>query len=285
MIRKTFLSLLFLLTAIPAVPAQDQPYYFILLTDTQMGMYMANKDFAQETANLEFAVATVNRLKPAFVAVLGDLVNEAGNAAQIAEYLRIERKIDPSIPVYHVAGNHDVGNEPTPESLEAYRKVLGKDYFSFRAGPVYGIVINTTLIHKPQKALSEYEAQNAWLKQELETARSSGAAHIIIFQHHPYFLKDASEPDEYANIPLERREALLKLLRDSGVQYVFAGHHHKTAEAEADGIHMIVTAPVGLPLGDQGSGMRVVGVQGKEIAHRYFDFGFLPVQLSDLYKK
>ncbi len=283
--RRSFISLFFLLAALPAVPAQDQPVYFILLTDTQMGMYAANKDFAQESANLEFAAATVNRLKPAFVVILGDLVNSTGNAAQIAEYLRIEGKIDRSIPVYHVAGNHDVGNEPTPQSLEAYRKSFGKDYYSFRAGPVYGIVINTTLIHKPQNARAEYEAQDVWLRKELVTARNSGALHIILFQHHPYFLKSTLEPDAYANIPLERRGALLKLLRESGVEYVFAGHHHMPTAAEAEGIQMIVTGPVGMPLGAQGSGMRIVGVQGKEIVHRYYDFGFLPAQLSDLYKK
>jgi serine/threonine-protein phosphatase CPPED1 len=278
-------SLLVLLSLFVIGFAQEQPLYFILLTDTQFGMYSANKDFAQEAANLEFAVATVNRLKPAFVAVLGDLVNQPGNAAQIGEYLRIEKKIDSSIPVHHVAGNHDVGNEPTPQSLADYRRSFGKDYYSFRSGPIYGIVINTTLIHKPQKAMAEYEAQQAWLEKELAAASKSGARHTILFQHHPCFLKSPAEPDEYMNIPLERRGPMLKLLNAAGVQYVFAGHHHQTNEAEGGGLHVIVTAPVGMPLGQQGSGMRIVGVRGSEVTHKYYDFGFLPAQLSELYKK
>lgn len=116
-------------------------FHFIVLTDTQFGMYAADKSYAQETANFEFAVAAVNRLKPAFVIILGDMVNKPGDADQIREYLRISRKINPDIAVHHVAGNHDVGNEPTPESLAAYRKNFGRDHCSFRAGPVYGIVI------------------------------------------------------------------------------------------------------------------------------------------------
>jgi len=66
-----------------------QPFHFIMLTDTQFGMYTADKSFAQETANFEFAVAAMNRLKPGFIIVLGDLVNRAADPAQIGEYKRI----------------------------------------------------------------------------------------------------------------------------------------------------------------------------------------------------
>ena len=39
--------------------------------------------------------------------------------AQIAEYERIRARVERSIPVYDVAGNHDVENVPTPASLAA----------------------------------------------------------------------------------------------------------------------------------------------------------------------
>lgn len=54
-------------------------------------MISAYRDFAQEAANFEFAIATANRLKPRFVIVTGDLVNKPGDAAQTAEYLRISQ--------------------------------------------------------------------------------------------------------------------------------------------------------------------------------------------------
>src|SRR5262245_49691371 len=79
-----------------------EPFFFIQLTDPQFGMCTTNRDFAQETANFEFAVATVNRLRPAFVVITGDLVNKAGDAAQISEFQRIAGKVDHSIPVYNV---------------------------------------------------------------------------------------------------------------------------------------------------------------------------------------
>ena len=142
----------------PDAPAA--PFFFIQLTDPQFGMTTGNADFAQETANLEFAVATANRLRPAFVIVTGDLVNKTGDASQIAEYQRIMGKLDPAIRVYSIPGNHDVGNEPTPETLEVYAKRFGRDYFSFTIGSFVGIAIDSCLIHTPDNVRAEAEKQD-----------------------------------------------------------------------------------------------------------------------------
>src|SRR6266540_1133130 len=150
-------------------------------------MFTDNTNFVQETANFEFAVATVNRLHPAFVVITGDLVNKAGDAAQIAEYRRIVGTIDRSIPVYDVAGNHDLENVPTPQSLAAYTNLFGADYYTFRHPGFVGIVLNSCLIHSPQKTADQLAAQERWLKAALEKARSEGARHIVVFQHHPWF--------------------------------------------------------------------------------------------------
>ena len=109
---------------------------FIQMSDPQFGMFTKDADFAHETANLEFAIATANRLMPAFVVITGDLINKPTDAAQAAEYKRITAKLDPKIKLYSVHGNHDVGNEPTKESLAQYRERFGPDYYSFRSGDV-----------------------------------------------------------------------------------------------------------------------------------------------------
>jgi len=133
-------------------PPSEASLSFLQMADPQFGMYTKDHDFVQETANYEFAIATANRLRPRFVIVCGDLINRPGDAAQSAEYERISRKLDPSIRLYSVAGNHDVGNEPTVEALAAYRQRFGPDYYSFREGPLYGIVLNSSLIHSPRMA-------------------------------------------------------------------------------------------------------------------------------------
>lgn len=263
---------------------QSPPLCFFMFADPQFGMYAENRGFAQETANYEFAIAAANRLKPAFVIVLGDLVNQAGNPAQIREVQRISHRLDRSVPLYYVAGNHDVGNEPTPQSLAVFRRNFGRDYYSFRAGPVYGIVLNSTLIHAPKSAMQDYLEQDAWLKRELESAQATGAKQAIIFLHHPLFLRNPQEPDQYENIPLERRRTLLALFHKYGVRYVFAGHTHKNVLARDDNLEMVATGPVGRPLGQDGSGIRVAMVTDEGVAHRYYDFGALPASLRNLQK-
>src|SRR5678815_2656978 len=58
--------------AFPPVVSGAEPFFFLQLSDPQFGMFANDKNFVQETANHELAVATVNRLRPAFVIVTGD---------------------------------------------------------------------------------------------------------------------------------------------------------------------------------------------------------------------
>jgi len=183
------------------------PWFFLQFSDPQFGAFTGNGEFSQETVNFEFVVATANRLRPAFVVVTGDLVNKPGDAAQIAEYRRIAAGLDPAIPLYNVAGNHDVENVPTPDSIAAYRALFGPDYYSFRQGSLVGIVLDSSLIHSPQEAEELAGAHERWLKAELAGARTGDARHIVVFTHHSFFLRQPDEPDEYFNIPRARRDA------------------------------------------------------------------------------
>jgi serine/threonine-protein phosphatase CPPED1 len=254
-------------------------FVFVQLSDPQFGFSNSDRDFIQDTANAEFAIATVNRLKPAFVIVTGDLVNKPGDAAQIAEYRRIIAKVDPAVPVYSVAGNHDLENEPTPATLAAYRSVIGKDYYTFRSGSLLGIVLNSTMIVAPQNVEAEYTAQDRWLREELAKARSSGARHVVIFQHHPWFLEKADEPDQYFNVPVARRAPLLTLFREAGITTLVSGHLHRSVEATDAGLTSIVTGPVGRPLGGQ-SGLRIFVVSDAGLSSRYYGFGELPYAIT-----
>jgi 3',5'-cyclic AMP phosphodiesterase CpdA len=271
---------LFNLAAWPQSPPAAGEFFFLQMADPQFGMNTGDRGFAQETLNYEFAIATANRLRPRFVVVCGDLVNKPGDEAQIAEYLRITKKLDPSIRVYSLAGNHDVGNEPSPESLAQYRKRFGPDYYSFREGPLYGIVVNSGLIHTPKLAPAELAKQDEWLRAELAKAKQSGAPHVIVFSHHPFFLARGDEPDQYFNIPLARRRPLLDAFRQAGVRFIFAGHYHRNALGRDGEIEMVTTGPVGKPLGDGASGFRVVKIAGPALTHRYVDFAHLPNTLE-----
>ena len=258
----------------------DEPFFFIQLSDPQFGMFTENKDFAQETVNFEFAVATVNRLKPAFVVITGDLIHKPGDVSQNVEYLRIAGKIDRRIPVYNVAGNHDIENVPTPETIFVYTNLFGPDHDTVRHAGFVGIVLNSSVIHSPQETTGELEAQQQWLRAELQRARDSRARHIVVFQHHPWFLKTADEPDQYFNIPRARRAPYLAAFREFGVKHLFSGHYHRNAIARDGGLEAVTTGPVGKPLGNDKSGLRIVIVRDEGVEHRYYNFGEIPNRID-----
>ena len=275
-VPRSILCILALMVSFLAVQNSAAEFFFVQLADMQFGMFASDRDFAQETVNYEFVVANINRIRPRFVVICGDLINKVGDAAQTAEYLRITAKIDPSIPVYAVPGNHDVGNEPTPETLAYYRQHFGPDHYSFVQGSLYGIVLNSGVISAPgnvQKAAAE---QESWLKAELAKARSTGARHIVVFQHHSWFLENAEEPNQYFNIPLEQRRHYLDLLKGAGVRYIFAGHYHRNAYGRDGDLEMITSGPVGQPLGTDPSGLRIVTVKDTGLEHRYYTLGNIP---------
>ncbi len=257
--------------------AGADPIVFVQASDPQFGMYTANKDFRQETANWEFVIANVNRLRPAFLVVTGDLTNATGNADQVAEYKRINARLDKGIHLYNAPGNHDLANEPTAATLAAYRSSFGPDYYSFREGSVYGIVLDSSLMKAPARVEDEAAKQEKWLAAELRKAADAHAVPVI-FQHIPFFLEKPDEPDQYFNIPLETRLRVLALLKKSGVRYVFAGHYHRNAYGKDGDLEMITTGPAGMPIGPDPSGFRIAVVKGSAIEQKYYGLGNIPNQ-------
>src|SRR5438552_18681069 len=85
--------------------AWSGPFFFVQMADPQFGFM----DAAQEAKNAERAVEHVNRLKPKFAIVCGDLVHPPpgsdGRKEKLAEFKRIFSKIDASIQLICVAGN------------------------------------------------------------------------------------------------------------------------------------------------------------------------------------
>ena len=282
-VSKSLLILLLILNSACSSIRPANKLTFFQMADTQFGFFNANKEFSRETVNMEKAIAESNRLKPAFVVICGDLVNKPGDIAQITEYKRIAAKLDPSIKLYSVSGNHDVENAPTIASLALYKKYFGEDRYTFRSGNILGIILNSSLIKDPSLAPIEAAKQLEWLIQVFKDAKKSNARNIMVFMHHSFFLKDSNEPDEYFNINTERRKIYLELFKTYGIKQVFAGHYHRNAYGKFDDMEMITTGPVGRPLGSDSSGFRIINVKGKIVDHTYFALDSLPVQLK--YKK
>lgn len=160
-------SLLLVSASLPAA----EPFFFVQLADPQLGMFTGNKDFAQETANLELAVATINWLRPAFVVVSGDMLNRPGDAAQTREYQRIMSRVAVNIPMYPVVGNHDIGNAPSPADIATYTNHFGPDHYTFQRAGFVGIVLNSVIIHPPRQ---ERACSGGFIPNHIPNQRSRG---------------------------------------------------------------------------------------------------------------
>jgi 2',3'-cyclic-nucleotide 2'-phosphodiesterase (5'-nucleotidase family) len=143
-------------------------------------------------------------------------------------------------------------------------------------GDITGIALNSNLEKGAQNVPEEAAKMEAWIRTELAKAQRDGVKHIIVFQHIPFFLKDANEEDRYENIPRVTRQRYLKMLHEFGVKQVFAGHYHSTSEARDGDLEMITTGPVGKPVPPAKSGLQIVTVSAAGVTHKYYDFGDLP---------
>ncbi|WP_229215324.1 metallophosphoesterase [Dyadobacter bucti] len=258
---------------------KSAPFFFIQMTDTQFGFFTDNKSFERETENFEKAVAAANRLRPAFVVITGDLINKPADKAQLSEYKRIVALLDPEIPVYHVAGNHDVTNDPRENDIAGYRKELGNDFYVIKHNGMRGIVLNSLYFKSPAGVEKEAAAQDRWLTRQLKKARRASAAPLLVFQHHSWFLAEPEEKDEYFNIPAVTRNKYLALFQQYGVSHVFAGHYHRNAFGKSGTMEMVTTGPVGKPLGKDPSGFRIVKVSGNKVSHQYYELDHIPGQI------
>ena len=276
-------------------------FFFIQMSDPQFGMFarLSGLDeeriqefhrrrgwnilpaaktigFSKETALYEKAIAAANRLNPAFVVISGDLVEDRNDPNQLAELRRITAKLHSHIPVHWAPGNWDVGNTPTPNTLEQYRRDFGDDYYSFQQGGSSFIVLNSCIGFDDSQTPGEWDKQVAFLRTSLAEASNRSSDHIVIFLHHPLYSYDPNEEDNWAVIPRNKRLVLLELFETHGVSAVFAGHWHKCHYVDHKEIQMVTTGPVGYPLGDDPSGLRIVKVSRNIIEHRYYGLDQIP---------
>ena len=242
--------------------------------------------FREETRRFEAAVAMAGAARPRFVIVCGDMVNTAGDPAQVAEVKRIARALPEGVPVRYVAGNHDAcpDNEvPDSESLARYRADFGPDYYAFREDAAHFVVLNASLLQHPERVPEDYDRQMTWLEGTLRDATRAGASHIVAFTHQPLFMARAEEPDEdypwapsppgrppgYWAVPRARRMPVLELFRRHGVQATFCGHWHRNHEARDGDMLEVLTSSVGYPLGDDPSGIRIVRLTTGGVEHEF----------------
>jgi len=265
--KKTITLVLTLCVLQLAFAKSPKPLFtFVQLTDPQMGFISENKNCEEEIRLYSQTVRYINQIKPSFVVITGDLVNNRMDTNQLHTFIRITSSINKSIPVYLIPGNHDVGIKPTKASLDSFSQRFTNDRFDFTYKKVQFIGINSCLI---QAGMKEDTLQFDWLKTCLE--KGPKTKRKVVFTHQPFFIGDVEEKNTYENIAKPSRLEYLELLKKNGVVAVFSGHYHKNAEANYQGIDLVVSSSVGKSFGKAGSGLCLVNVYRDSIEHQFIE--------------
>lgn len=300
---------------------------FVITADTQYGIMMDGYAMNKPNWDKEIKIsrACVNKInamngenRPKFVIVCGDLVDTHASFSkslatwkkvmeswerdaifdqQAKDFKMVWSKIDSDIPLVCLCGNHDVGNRPTPESIDHWKSKFGDDYLAWWVNGTYCIGLNNNLFANPTGAKEMYKDQLKWLEERLIYGNEEGASHIFIFGHYPWFLRKETEkdkhvkssssapngwgpkgtafPDSYFTIPLEYRKVAMNLFKKYHVTACFSGHFHQNVVTKSSwGMDMIVTGPLSMTLSSSiqsdlsdekhGVGMRIVDVFADE---------------------
>ena len=261
----------------------DGSFYFFQLADTQ---FFWGDD---PVGKWRSAIAQANRLQPDFVVVCGDLINRNGDAAKVdleederrtRAYLDGAAKLDASIPLRNVAGNHDVCNVPTPETLAWYEKRFGPPWYAFTHKTAQFVVLESDLMKNPQGAPEAAERQLDWLKKTLATEMPDAVRQRIVFMHHPLCLKNLDEGEGYFLLPKKRRAELAELFRQSGVKTVFSGHYHGNAVVRDGDLEMVTTNGLAKTLRGDPLGFRIVRVGDDGVEHTFYAHEEVPENLK-----
>jgi len=279
--------------------SETNNFYFIQGADTQLGLIYnwspegygdkyPDSKWDEELELCRKSVEIMNNLtpRPAFFVVCGDLVDACPDkfpevrARQECDLKEVYSKLSPEIPMICVCGNHDVGNAPTKETIEKYNASFGDDYFSFYKNCCCFIVINSQFYENSIHVPDLYAEHEQWLAAELEKANTLNVNHVVIFQHIPWFVKEADEDKFYFNVEKVLRKTKLDQFYDAGVRKIFCGHYHRNAGGFYKDLEVVVTSAIGCQIGPDTHGMRVVKVTPDEITHHYHPLNNFPLNVS-----
>lgn len=213
-------------------------FEFVVVTDTHYmidptGQSVEFNSRRRQTARAEYALRRIADMDVPLVVHMGDLVQEFPERPVFRQAVdeALAQIKNCGVTFRLVAGNHDVGDKPDPtmpadpvmpEYLAAYHERFGSSWYSWDAGGLHFIVLNSQILNS---SLPEVEEQRAWLEAELANNRDK--RHVVLL-HLPLFLHDPSEPHlgHYDNIGEPARSWLIDQIEQANVELVLASHVH-----------------------------------------------------------
>lgn len=216
----------------------EADHSFVVLSDTHCmrvpkGAQLEFQSRRQQSERAAYAYSLIKALHPDMIVHLGDLVQEFPESPGFAHAMTeaLMQISEAGLQMFHVAGNHDVGDKPdltmptawvNAESLAGFESRFDCSWYSWDAMGFHFIVLNSQIMNGP---LPQARMQRDWLESDL---RAKGGVPTIIFLHLAPFLVDPAEEGDghYDNIGEPDRSWLLRLIERFNIKAVFFGHSH-----------------------------------------------------------
>jgi acid phosphatase type 7 len=188
-------------------------------------------------------IAAIDREKPAFVSIGGDIVYTGENEKDWEVWdTETAAWRQSKIPVYPALGNHDLkGNEAKAlrNYFARFPELNGSRFYSVNLGKSVMLVLDSALD-------SEGGEQEVWLKEQL-TKVSQDTPFVFMVFHHPPYTSSSDEKQFGGGHSVRGSEKVLaQLLEERQKQMrarivVFNGHVHNYERHEHNGVTYFVT--------------------------------------------
>ncbi len=191
-----------------------EAFRFVLFGDTR-----SNHDIHRQVAE------RIRAERPDFFINSGDLVSNGENEEDWVPFFEAEADLLREVPMYPVVGNHDEEDGV----LDRYQRLFAPPTESSGSERHYAFSYGNARFVVLDNQSSVLLAQKSWFEEVLDEAAADPAVeHLFVILHeNMYSSKDGRSGDWYFR-------SWRNLMKDKGVNMVFAGHDHYYERGEAD---------------------------------------------------
>jgi Icc-related predicted phosphoesterase len=203
-------------------------------------------EFWRESNDAErgLVVAAIARARPAFLAIVGDLVFDGSSARSWAEFDALTAPLrDAGIPTLAAFGNHEYwgGRGGERHFFARFPGIEGHHWYTVDYGPLRFIVLDSNIDKLPAAA---WERQVRWYEEALAAGdRAPEVRGVVVLLHHPPYTNSTVTGDE----PHVQRFFVPPFLRAHKTLAMVSGHVHSYERFARAGKTFLVSGGGGGP--------------------------------------
>lgn len=210
--KKLIIACSFISFFLGAIPLSASEFTFALITD----IHISPTTTAYQ--DLRNSIIQINKEKGIDFAIISGDITENGDTESLT---KAKKGLDSLyVKYYAISGNHET--KWSKSAATAFAKIYGSENFKFEHDGILFLGFNTgPIIRMMDGHIAPQDI--AWLKKELDTARSNQP--VIIITHYPL---TASDVDNWYDGT--------DLLRNYNIKAIIGGHYHVNKLTDYDGI-------------------------------------------------